>query len=96
MTWIGITAGTPQTRVAIRFPMDGEGVQMHVTPGQDDGEDLVEVRQCGFVGDQETSPNRGTDPAQHATPLVGTGRYQRGVHVGSGPQETLALNSTAA
>ena len=63
--------------IAAIFPaMNVETVQMLVTPGKEDLQDRMEVRQGGLAADQHPTPDERADAAQDDTQLIDAERCQ--------------------
>jgi hypothetical protein len=61
--------------------LDVETVQMLITPGEQDLQDGVEMRQRGLAAHKDTTPDEWADAAQDDAQLVETERCSRGHHV---------------
>jgi hypothetical protein len=58
------------TAAAILSGVDVEAVQMLITPGKDDLQDRVEVRQGRIAADEQAAPDQRTDASKDHTQLV--------------------------
>jgi hypothetical protein len=92
MTWIGIEAGATRSCAAVFFAMDTEAVEMHVAPGKDDLQNVVEGRKGGVAGDKDTAPNQRADAPQDHTELIEAGCSEEIAHTQSVPQRIPLLN----
>jgi hypothetical protein len=69
------------TTAAVLSAMDMEAVQMLITPGKQDLQDGVEMRQRSLATHKDTTPDEWADAAQDDAQLVETARCSRGHHV---------------
>ena len=69
------------TTAAVLLAMDVETVQMLITPGEQDLQDGMEMRQRGLASHKDTTPDEWGDAAQDDAQLVETERCSRGHHV---------------
>jgi hypothetical protein len=79
---------------AILLAMNVKAVQMLVTPGKQDLQDGMEMRQGGIAGHQHPTPDEWTDAAQDDTELVDTERCGSGCHALRVAQDLVPLKGS--
>ena len=64
-------------RNAVVAPMNAETVHVFAAPIQDQLENLMELGNAGFAGDQETPPDQWTRASEHDSQLIKLGHGRR-------------------
>jgi hypothetical protein len=80
MARIGVEAGTAAPGAAICLAGDTEARPIHIAPGKNDRQHVMEGGTGHSAADEEAAPDQRANALHHHTPLVDTGGEVRGWH----------------
>src|SRR5215510_12358246 len=92
MARIGVEAGTAETGAAIFLAVDTEAMQIHIAPGKNDLQHVVEGGKGYIAADEEAAPDQRAHALHNHTQLVDTGGEVRGLHGRSISEDRRAFN----
>jgi hypothetical protein len=91
---IGVKAGAAETGAAVCRDVDTEAMQVHIAPGKDDLQHVVEGGQRQIAMGEEVVPDQWAHALHNYTQLVNTGREVRGLHARSVSEDRRGFNLT--
>jgi hypothetical protein len=70
VAWVGIKAGAARARTPILCAVDAKGVEMDVTPGEDDLQRVMERGKRPVAVEEDTAPDQGADTLYDHAKLI--------------------------